>query len=72
MNLAQQGNGKYFDIDQGIAIITTLKGELANLERSQQEKRSFSEHRSYYQWFVLGALFLFMLVVAIRYKYDVI
>lgn len=71
-NLAQQGNGKYFDILEGNTAIEKLKSELNRLERTQQEKRSFSEHKSYYQWFLMGAIVLLLLMVTIRYKYDVV
>ena len=71
-NLAQHGNGKYFDILEGNTAIEKLKSELNRLERTQQEKRSFSEHKSYYQWFLMGAIVLLLLMVTIRYKYDVV
>lgn len=70
--LAQNGKGKYFDATEGESIISQMKTELAGLERSQLEKRSFTEHRSYFQWFLLPAvLLLFMLVIA-NYKFDVV
>lgn len=72
MELAQQGNGHYFDITDGPSIIESLKTELAKLERSHMEKRSFSEHKSYYQWFLMAALIVLMLIPTIRYKYDVV
>lgn len=72
MELAKNGNGKYFDGIDGQVIINDLKKELARLERSQLETRSFSEHRSYYQWFLLPALLLIFFLVMYNYKYDVI
>ena len=72
MELAQQGNGFYFDINEGSAILESMKTELAKLERSHMEKRSFSEHKSYYQWFLMAALIAIMLIPTIRYKYDVV
>ena len=72
MNLAQEGGGAYFDISEGPAIIDDLRNELEKLERTQMEKRSFSEHRSYYQWFLIAALAFMMLIPTIRYKHDVI
>lgn len=71
-DLARDGNGKYFDISEGNSIIENLKSELVKLERSHLEKRSFSEHRSYYQWFLMAALIIIMLVPTIRYKHDII
>ncbi len=71
-SLAQAGGGKYYDADETGAIITDLQQELAGLERSQLEKRSFSEHKSYFQWFLLPALLLIFLFVHLNYKFDVI
>lgn len=69
--LAQKGQGKYYDLAEGNAIIENLKTELASMERNQLEKRSFSEHRSYYQWFLLPALLLILMLTVVNYKYDV-
>ena len=70
--LAQKGQGKYYDLSEGNAVIDNLKKELAGLERNQLEKRSFSEHRSYFQWFLLPALLLMLILTVVNYKYDVI
>ena len=72
INLAQQGGGKYFDITEGASITDNLKNELVKLERSHLEKRSFSEHKSYYQWFLMAALIIIMLIPTIRYKHEVV
>lgn len=72
MDLAGKGNGKYFDASSGTAIAEAMSKELSGLERSQSEKRSFSEHKSYFQWFLLPALMLIMLVTVLNYKFDVI
>lgn len=70
--LAQQGGGKYYDADAGNEIALDLKEELTGLERSQLEKRSFSEHKSYFQWFLLPALLMIFVFVSLNYKFDVI
>ncbi|MEO5905300.1 MAG: VWA domain-containing protein [Saprospiraceae bacterium] len=72
IDLAQQGGGKYFDLTTDKTIIDDLKDELSVLERSQMEKRSFSEHRSYYQWFLMTAMMIFLLYTVLRYKHEVI
>jgi hypothetical protein len=59
-------------LSEGNAIIDNLKKELAGLERNQLEKRSFSEHRSYFQWFLLPALLLMLILTVVNYKYDVV
>lgn len=70
--LARKGNGKYFDLTESSNIIENLRKELAGLERSQMEKRSFTEHKSYYQWFLLPALLMLFVLVAVNYQFDVI
>jgi Ca-activated chloride channel family protein len=72
VDLAGKGNGKYYDASSGNAIIESLSKELAGLERSQQEKRSFSEHKSYFQWFLLPALVMMIALTMVNYKFDVI
>ncbi len=71
IELAQMGNGKYFDASS-VGILDDLGKELAGLERSQMEKRSFTEHRSYFQWFLLPALCLIGFLAIANYKFDVI
>jgi Ca-activated chloride channel family protein len=72
MDLAQRGNGKYFDLADGATITENLEKELAGLERSRQEKRSFSEHKSYFQWFLLPAIVLLFLGSFVNYRHDVL
>ena len=72
MELAGKGNGKYYDLNDNQTIINDLKSELTKLERSHLEKRSFSEHKSYFQWFLLPAVLIILLVVMVNYKYEVI
>lgn len=71
-DLAQKGKGKYYDLTEGASIIENLKRELAGLERNQLEKRSFSEHKSYFQWFLFPALVFIFILAGVNYKYDVI
>ncbi|HZV68871.1 MAG TPA: VWA domain-containing protein [Saprospiraceae bacterium] len=70
--LAGNGNGKYYDLNDVPTIIEDLKSELVKLERSHLEKRSFSEHKSYFQWFLLPALLLVLVYVTVNYKFEVI
>lgn len=70
--LAQKGNGKYFDASSGNTLAEALNNELAGLERNQMEKRSFSEHKSYFQWFLLPAVCILIYLTVINHKFDVI
>lgn len=72
MELVQKGKGKYYDATGGDMVVEELGKELAGLERSKMEKRSFTEHRSYFQWFLLPALLLIGFMVVANYKFDVI
>jgi Ca-activated chloride channel family protein len=70
--LVQKGNGRYFNLSEEATIIESLSGSLATLERSQQEKRSFSEHHSYFQWLLFPGIMLLLLSSLINFKFDVI
>ncbi len=70
--LVQKGNGRYFHINQGVSIIDDLKGELAALGRTQMEKRSFSEHKSFFQYFLFPGLLLILVPLMVNYKFDLL
>jgi Ca-activated chloride channel family protein len=70
--LVQKGNGRYFNLSEEESIIESLSASLATLERSQQEKRSFSEHHSYFQWLLFPGIMLLLLSSLINFKFDVI
>jgi Ca-activated chloride channel family protein len=72
MDLAAKGNGKYIDAEEGNAVIPQIEESIAGLERTQLEKRSFTEHKSYFQWFLLPALLVLLLLVNVNYKHDVV
>lgn len=54
IDLAGKGNGKYFNTASGTGIVESLTKELAGLEHTQSEKRSFSEHKSFSMVFIAG------------------
>jgi Ca-activated chloride channel family protein len=72
MELAQKGNGKYMDASTGTSLVAEVEAAIAGLERTQLEKRSFTEHKSYFQWFLLPALLLILALVRLNYKFDVV
>lgn len=71
-SLAEKGKGTYYDLQEEPRIIEALKQNLAELERVQTEKRSFSEHKSYFQLFLLPAVLLLVLQAGVHYRKDVI
>lgn len=70
-DLAEKGHGRYFNISEGATVLNELQKELANLSRTQLEKRAFSEHKSYFQWFLLPGLLLLFGYVGLNYRFDV-
>lgn len=70
--LADKGNGQYFDAIGGNALINDIGTALSGMERSQLEKRSFNEHKSYFQWFLLPALAILIGLTVVNFKFDVV
>jgi len=70
--LASKGHGQYYYLASGNTIVADLEKELATLERTQLEKRSFSEHKSYFQWFLLPGLLLILGFVGLNFKFEVL
>jgi Ca-activated chloride channel homolog len=58
-DIAQAGNGAYFNLADNAQIITTLKKSVDKIEKSEFEARMFSAYDSYFSYFVaLALLFL--------------
>ncbi len=58
-DLAQQGGGSYFNLEQGDQIIEALKTQIDQVEKREFEQRVFDEYESYFQYFAaLGLLFI--------------
>ena len=72
MELADKGSGKYIDAGESNVILSQIDEAIQGLERTQLEKRSFTEHKSYFQWFLLPALLILLLLVHVNYQHDVI
>lgn len=59
--IARNGGGEFYLVNQGMDAITDLKGRLNRLQKREVEQKSFSEYNSYFQWF-LGIGFLLLLL----------
>lgn len=57
-DLAGNGGGEYYLVQEGNQIIADLKTEIDRLEKQEVEQRSFSEYASYFQYFLGFALLL--------------
>ncbi len=60
-DLAANGGGEYYLVQEGNQIITDLKTEIDRLEKQEVEQRSFSEYASYFQYFLAIALLLLLI-----------
>lgn len=62
------GGGQVFNVSQGDAAISALRREVDNLQKRELEVRSYAEFESWYQWFLLPALLLFLQEVLISFR----
>lgn len=66
--IALSGGGQAFNINQGDQAIAALRREVDGLQKRAMEVRSFEEFESWYQWFLLPAILLFLLENLISFK----
>ncbi|MBK9733966.1 MAG: VWA domain-containing protein [Saprospiraceae bacterium] len=59
-NLADNGNGSFYILNDGSDIISNLNTQLEKMQKRSVEVKSFTEFRSFYQYF-LGIALLMML-----------
>ena len=59
--IAAEGGGKFYLINQGEDAIANINSELLKLEKREVEQKSFSEYNSYFQYFLAIAFFLLLL-----------
>ncbi len=58
-DIAEAGNGVYYNLVDGEKVINALKDRIENIEKREFEQRSFTEFESYFQYFLaIGLLFL--------------
>jgi len=56
--LAEAGGGKFYLMDQVMSALDKLDSEIDRLEKRETEQRSFTDYNSYFQLFLLPAIFL--------------
>lgn len=59
--LAQEGNGKLYSILDGQDVIDDMKLKMESFEKREMEQRAFKDYKSYYQYFLFAAIFLFFM-----------
>ncbi len=67
-DLAQAGDGQYFNLVDGDLVLKTLNNRIDKIEKTEMEQRSFSEFESYFQYFIGFALFLILIEFFISYQ----
>ena len=67
-NLATAGNGDYYNITANEKIITAVRNRIDQLEKKEQEQKSFSEYESYFQIFIGFALLFLVIEFFISYR----
>ena len=66
--LAQAGDGSYFNLTDGDKIVEALRERIDRIEKRELEQRSFSEYESYFQWFIALAILLILLEFFISFQ----
>jgi Ca-activated chloride channel homolog len=66
--LAETGNGAYFNLANNPDVFNALRKSIDKLEKKEFEARMFSSYESYYQYLVAAALILLLLEVGISYR----
>jgi Ca-activated chloride channel homolog len=56
--LAQEGDGQLYSILDGQNVIDDMKLKMQGLEKREMEQRAFKDYKSYFQYFLLGAILL--------------
>ena len=67
-DLAQAGDGQYFNLVDGDLVLKTLNERIDKIEKTEMEQRSFSEFESYFQYFIGFALLLILVEFFISYQ----
>jgi len=66
--IAQEGDGKYFDGSNTQQVIDNLQKVLNNIEKNEYESQVFSDYKDQFQWLLAGAFLLLVIDVFISYK----
>ena len=67
-DLAEIGDGAYFNISDGDQVITALRERIDKIEKREFEARSFTEYESYFQYFIAIALLFILAEFFLSYQ----
>lgn len=68
LDLANEGDGNYFNIAAGENVVNALQERIDKLEKREFETRAFEEYESYFQYFIAIALLFLIIEFAISYR----
>lgn len=57
-NIANNGGGNYFKLNNIESVIKGLKSELAKIEKRDMEDRMYGEYNSFFQYFILATILM--------------
>jgi Ca-activated chloride channel family protein len=57
-DIARDGRGQYYDIQEGAAIFASIKEEIRQIEKDTLEERSFTDFQSYFKYFLIFSLII--------------
>lgn len=69
-DVAQEGGGKFYMIDQTLSALKKLESEIDKIEKQEVEQRSFTDYNSYFQYFLFIAIFLYVIEFLISNKMN--
>ena len=62
-DIARAGKGEFFLVSDGDSAINSLLNNLQKIQKREVEQRSFTEFASYYQYFLLLAIILWLIAL---------
>lgn len=68
--IAKAGDGDYFNIANGEAVIDALQKRIDQMEKRELEVRSFTSYNSYFQYFLGVAALLLLIEFLISYRKE--
>lgn len=67
-DLANAGEGDYFNIANTNGIIAALKNRIEKVEKRELETRAFNEYESYFQWFLFPVILILIIEFMMPYR----
>jgi Ca-activated chloride channel family protein len=66
--IVQSDKGRYFNINDGATILSTIKKHLDTMEQEEIEQENFNASESYYQYFLAPAILLLLIEFLMSYR----